>query len=141
MGPGFCHLLDSANPISSARRRKQRRAEPELYPFFFFFFWTDPIWTNPILTYPNWTYQTLKHFLIEAEQPFKTLPVLIHRSDCICFSWRTPVKELNRVHAAANQPDQPASACRSADQRTETDSYHSQTKPSDLSTIMECNSY
>ena len=30
----WCHLVAqlSANPISSARRRKQRRAEPELYP-------------------------------------------------------------------------------------------------------------
>ena len=32
LGPGVSHLLNSANPISSARRRKQRRAEPELYP-------------------------------------------------------------------------------------------------------------
>ena len=32
MGPGFSHLLIAADPTSSARRRKQRRAEPELHP-------------------------------------------------------------------------------------------------------------
>ena len=32
LGPGVSHLLIAANSISSARRRKQRRAVPELHP-------------------------------------------------------------------------------------------------------------
>ena len=32
LGPGVSHLLITANPISTARKRKQRRAEPELHP-------------------------------------------------------------------------------------------------------------
>ena len=35
MGPGVSHLLIAADPTSSARRRKQRRAVPELHPLLF----------------------------------------------------------------------------------------------------------
>ena len=43
MGPGVSHLLSAAYSISSARRRKQRRAVPELHPSFFLFFLMDRI--------------------------------------------------------------------------------------------------